>query len=126
MSHSLLFYPNLSVMYMNFCKSGGKTQRWGNFLLSLAPVHHPAGWLAKLCPWQGTAITPGLSTRDQNLFGRSLCLVHSPVSSHRKSFPQPGGPVHVVSARQACSPHRCPAHCRPVNSAGCTSLRYRC
>lgn len=65
---------------------------------------------------------------EESKDGEISCFLlhHSPVSSHRKSFPQLGGPVQVVSARQACSSQRCPAHCHPENPAGCTSLRYRC
>lgn len=36
MSHSLLFYPNLSAAWMDFCKSGGgETLRRGKSLLFL-------------------------------------------------------------------------------------------
>lgn len=38
MSHGLLFYPSLSITWMDFCKSGGKNQRCGNSLLSLASL----------------------------------------------------------------------------------------
>lgn len=68
MSHSLIYYPNLNVTWMDgFLSKWGGGEK-GNFLLSLAPVDHCAGWavrvLAKHCPWQGADITPGLSSQD--------------------------------------------------------------
>lgn len=57
---------------------------------------------------------------------RSLSPVHSPVSSHRKSFPQLGALVQVSPAWQACSSQRFPTQRCPANPAGCTSVRYRC
>lgn len=55
MSYSLLFYPNLSVTWKNFCRRGTKTKDDGE--ISCFLLHHPAVSLAKLCPWQGTSIT---------------------------------------------------------------------
>lgn len=129
MSRSLIYYPDLDVTWMDFCQSGGVGGK-GDLLLSLAPVRHPAGWavrvLAKHCWWQGTDITPGLPGQGWHLFGRSFGVVHSPVSPHWKSFPQPGVPAQLVSARHARWSQRCPAHRRPANPAGRSSRRYRC
>lgn len=115
MPHSLLFYPDLIVTWVSFSKSGGKTLKRGKL-----PAF-PCTSSPSCCPGQG-ADTP----RTKTLCGRGLCLLHSPVPSHWKSCPHPGGPVHAVSAWQACSSQRCPVQCRPPNCAGCSSRRYRC
>lgn len=48
MSHSLLFYPNPSVTWMDFCTSGGKNTKEGNFL-AFSCTGSPS-----CCPGQGT------------------------------------------------------------------------
>lgn len=80
MSHSLLFYLNLSVTWMDFSKSVGENTKEGKF-----PTFSCTGSPSR-CPGQGTD-TPRTKT---SLAGVCACFTHL--------FPHTGSPAHTLVA----------------------------
>lgn len=103
MSHSIHFYPNLSVTWIDFCRRGTKTKDDGE--VSCFLLHHLAVWLAKLCPWQGTSITQVCPPRTKtSLVGVCAWFTHL--------FPHTESPFHSWGVQRTSSQHGKLAHPR--------------
>lgn len=114
MSHSLLFHPNLSAACMDFCRSGGKTLKRGNSLLSLVLAHPPAAWGGGLIPPRTKTSVAGVCAWVTHLFPCTGSPAHTLVALSRLS--QLDRLAHPRGARRSAALQTPPA--APAAGAG--------